>query len=199
MSDLHAREASNAEWDQPVVELVEDNTVVGIVYVDDEVLYAEFSTDRDGEAWAFDVSDLHTALDTAARMLLPDAAPAPAPTGDQHPVEVLASEFDESAVHRGEEDEGLYPPRVAARIVQVSEVVGLAVVSMEGCRIQGGEVVTVPGLSVDIGDAHDGEPWPMFLAACNVQAMALLERWSRESDVVISIEVGDDEGERYLL
>jgi hypothetical protein len=199
MSDLHAREASSAEWDQPVVELVEDGTVVGIVYVDDEVLFAEFSPDRDGDAWAFDVSDLHRALDTAARMLLPDPEPAPAVQGDDHPVEVLAAEFDEQAVHRGEEDEGLYPPRVAARIVQVAEVVGLAVVSMEGCKLESGEVVTVPGLSVDIGDAHDGEPWPMFLAGCNVQAMALLERWTREPGVVISIEVGDDEGERYLL
>jgi hypothetical protein len=200
MSDLHAREASSADWDQPVVELVEDGTALGIVYLDDEVLYVEFSPDRDGDAWAFDVSDLQTALDTAARMLLPDiAAPPPVSATDQHPVEALAAEFDEQAAHRGEEDEGLYPPRVAARIVQVSEVVGLAVVSMEGCRMEGGAIVTVPGLSVDIGDAHDGEPWPTFLAGCNVQAMALLERWAREPDVVISIEVGDGEGERYLL
>lgn len=201
MSDLHAREASSAEWDQPVVELVEDGSVVGVVYVDDEVLYVEYSPDSDGDAWAFEVADLHRALDTAARMLLPDEelTTAASPTGDGHPVDVLATEFDEAAAHRGEEDEGVYPPRVAARIVQRAEVIGLAVVSMEGCRVEGGEVVTVPGMSVDIGDAHDGEPWPMFLAGCNVQAMALLERWVREPGIVISLEVGDDEGERYLL
>lgn len=201
MSDLHAREASSAEWDQPVVELVEDGTVVGIVYVDEDVLYAEFSPDDEGDAWAFEVGDLQRVLDTAARMLLPEAAvePAARPAGADHPVDVLAAEFDTRAIHRGEEDEGFYPPQIAARLVQRAEVLGLAVVSMEGCRIDDGEVTPVPGLSVDIGDAHDGEPWPTFLAGCNVQAMALLERWAREPRVAISIEVGDDEGERYLL
>lgn len=203
MSDLRAREASSADWDQPVVELVEDGQVVGMAYVDDEVLYVEFSPDEDGDPWAFDVADLQRALDTAAAMLLPD--PTPILTGEtpsddgEHPVDVLASEFDSKAIHRGEEDEGFYPMQVAGRLVQRAEVLGLAVVSIEGCRFEAGEVSPVSGMSVDIGAAHDGEPWPMFLAGCNVQAMALLERWAREPGLVLSIEVGDDDGERYLL
>lgn len=204
MSDLRAREASSTEWDQPVVELIEGDRVVGMAYVDDDVLYAEFALDDDGDAWAFEVADLQRALDTAAAMLLPDAegvlAGADRPdTGDEHPVDVLASEFDARAAHRGEEDEGFYPPQIASRLVQRAEVLGLAVVSLEGCRFDGGETVSIPGLAVDIGAAHDGEPWPMFLAGCNVQAMALLERWAREPKLVLSIEVGDDDGERYLL
>jgi hypothetical protein len=203
MSDLHAREASPDDWEDPVVELLEDGRVVGIVYLDGETLYAEFSPDEDGDPWAFETADLQRALDTAAAMLLPDTSlisPGPAPAaGGEHPVDVLAGEFDDTAVHRGDEDEGFYPPRTAARLIQRAEVLGLAVVSMEGCRIEGGEVLPVSGLSVDIGEAHDGEPWPMFLAGSNVQAMALVERWARERDLVISIEVGDDDGERYLL
>jgi hypothetical protein len=54
-------------------------------------------------------------------------------------------------------------------------------------------------MSVDTGEAHDGEPWPIFLAGCNVQAMAVLERWVREPGLLIALEVGDDEGERYVL
>lgn len=204
MSDLRAREASNTEWDQPVVELVEDDTVVGITYVDDEVLYAEFSPDEDGEAWAFEVADLQRVLDTAAAMLLPDPSAvlgSGEQTGgdDENPVDALAAEFDSQATHRGEEDEGFYPVPVAARLVQRAEVLGLAVVSIEGCRMIGGEPESVPGMSVDIGKAHDGEPWALFLAGCNVQAMSQLERWAREPKLVISLEVGDDDGERYLL
>lgn len=204
MSDLRAREASSAEWDQPVVELVEDGHVVAMVYVDDDVLYAEFAPDDEGDAWAFEVADLQRALDTAAAMLLPDAAAVLGTresAGDdaEHPVDVLASEFDSQAVHRGEEDEGFYPVQVAARLVQRAEVLGLAVVSLEGCRMIGGEPESLPGMSVDIGKAHDGEPWPLFLAGCNVQAMSQLERWAREPKLALSIEVGDDDGERYLL
>ena len=204
MSDLRAREASPEEWDDQVVELVEDGRVVGIVYVDDNALFAEFAPDADGDAWAFEVADLQTALDTAAAMLLPEGhsllGPSSAPTpDDEHPVDVIAEEFDEMAAHRGPEDEGFYPPQVVARLVQRAEVLGLAVVSLEGCKLLAGEVSPVSGMSVDIGEAHEGEPWPMFLAGCSVQAMALLERWGREPGLVISVEVGDDEGERYLL
>lgn len=202
MSDLHAREASGIEWDRPVVELVEDGRVVAIVYVDDEVLYSEFSLDEDGDAWAFEVADLQRALDTAAAMLLPDPEVVlrdAAVESDENPVDVLAAEFDTQSAHRGEEDEGFYPVQIAGRIVQRAEVLGMAAVSLEGCRLVAGDVTAVPGMSVDIGQAHDGEPWPMFLAGCNVQAMALLERWAREPGLLLSIEVGDDDGERYLL
>lgn len=204
MSDLRAREASDTEWDGPVVELVEDQRVVGIVYLDEGTLYAEFSPDEDGEPWAFEAGDLQTALDTAAAMLLPEGDrilgdAAPDLGADQHPVDVLAEEFDSKAAHRGEEDEGFYPLQVAGRLVQRAEVLGLAVVSLEGCRVEGGEAVSIPGLAVDIGAAHQGEPWPTFLAGCNVQAVAVLEKWGRTPGLVLSIEVGDDDGERYLL
>lgn len=203
MSDLRAREGLSEAWDQPVVELVEDSRVVGMVYVDDDVLYAEFTPDEDGDPWAFEVADLQRALDTAAAMLLPDAiAPqidtAALDDGD-HPVDILASEFDNTSAARGEEDEGFYPIQIALRLVQRAEALGLAVVSLEGCRLIAGEATPIPGMSVDIGVAHDGEPWAMFLAGCNVQAVALLERWVREPNLVLSMEVGDDEGERYLL
>ena len=78
-------------------------------------------------------------------------------------------------------------------------MLGLAVVTLEGCRIESDFVTPVRGTSVDLGGAYAGEPWPTFLAGCNVQAMAHLERWVSEPGLVVSIEVGDDEGERYLL
>jgi hypothetical protein len=204
MSDLHAREASSAEWDGQVVELVEEGRVSGIVYLDGESLFAEFSPDTDGEAWAFDVGDLQTALDTAAAMLLPQGTSiltdAPTPTGDvEHPVDRLATEFDDKAAHRGEEDEGFYPLPVAVNILRACEALALALVSVEGFRIEGGRPNPIAGMSVDTGKAHDGEPWPVFLAGCNIQAMALLERWAREPSLVLALEVGDSDGERYVL
>ena len=204
MSDLHAREATSDEWDGPVVELVEEGRVCGIVYLDGDSLFAEFNADPDGDAWAFEVPDLQTALDTAAAMLLPQGtsvlSEAPGPTNpEEHPVDRLATEFDLKAAHRGEEDEGFYPLPVAVEILQRCESLGLAVVSLEGFRIEGGWPNPIPGMSVDTGNAHAGEPWPVFLAGCNIQAMALLERWAREPNLTLALEVGDADAERYVL
>jgi hypothetical protein len=204
MSDLHAREATSDEWDGPVVELVEEDRVVGIAYVDGDVLFAEFAPDRDGDAWAFEVSDLQTALDNASAMLLPQGTSVLLEEvikddDGEHPVDRLATEFDDLSAHRGEEDEGFYPIDVAARIMARCESLGLAVVSIEGFRLDGEAVSAVPGMSVDTGNAHDGEPWPVFLAGCNIQAMALLERWAREPGLILALEVGDADGERYVL
>jgi len=204
MSDLHAREATSDEWDGAVGELVEEDRVVGIVYLDGEVLYTEFAPDPDGDAWAFDVSDLQTALDIASAMLLPQGTSVLLEEVDEnedgeHSVDRLATEFDGLAEHRGDEDEGFYPIEVAAQITRRCESLDLAVVSIEGFRLEGGFVRAVPGMAVDTGKAHDGEPWPVFLAGCNVQAMALLERWAREPGLILALEVGDADGERYVL
>jgi hypothetical protein len=202
MSDLTAREAATRDG-EPIVELVEEGRAVGYVYVDDDVLYTEFLLDEDGEPWAFEVSDLQTALDTARAMLLPEGTAALTEASDipddAHPVDRIAAEFDERAVHRAEEDEGFYPPSIVAQIIQRCEQLGIAVVSLEGFRMIGGEPASVPGLAVDTGAAHDGEPWPVFIAGCNVQAMGVLEKWAREPGLIVALEVGDDDGERYVL
>lgn len=208
MSDLRARETSSDEWDGPVVELVEEDRAVGVVYLDGTALFAEFSPDGDGDAWAFEVHELQTVLDTAAAMLLPegtshlleDDRAAPDDTDSfEHPIDRLAAEFDELAAHRGEEDEGFYPLGIAARIIGRCETIGLAVVSVEGIRLVGGSPSAISGMSVDTGNAHAGEPWAVFIAGCNVQASALLERWAREPGLLIALEVGDSDGDRFVL
>lgn len=202
MSDLRAREASRDDWDGPVVELVEDEAVVAIVYQDGDTLLAEFVTAIDGDPWAFEVADLQTALDNARAMLLPEGAALLADevsADDTHPVDRLAAEFDDEAVRRGPEDEGFFTVRVAAAILRRCESLGLAMVGLEGFRVAGESLTQVPSLTADPGRAHDGEPWPVFLAGSNVQAMAVLERWAHEPDLLVALEVGDDDGERYVL
>jgi hypothetical protein len=202
MTDLHVRESTEGEWDMPVVELVEDGRVVGIAYLDDIELLAEFYPDDEGEPWAFDVSDLQRALDTAQAMLLPegtDALADGADIGDQHPVDVLASEFDDAAARRGEEDEGFYPRSVVAAILRRAEELDLAVVSLEGVIVHDGWVEPLSTHAADIGAAHDGEPWPAFKAGCNVLAGAYLERWPDREGFAIALEVADRDGDRYVL
>ena len=204
MSDLRAREGSSGEWDGPVVELVEESRVVGVVYLDGATLFTEFSPDVDGDPWAFEVADLQTALDSAAAMLLPEGTSllveeAIDESDVEHPVDRLAAHFDDLAAHRGDEDEGFYPLGIAVQIVRQCETLGLAVVSLEGFRLDGGRVDQIAGMSVDPGKAHDGEPWPIFLAGCNVQATAVLERWAREPKLVLALEVADPDGDRYVL
>lgn len=200
MSDLIAREAENPDWDGPIVELVEEGRVVGFAYEDEGVLLAEFFADEDSEPWVFEVADLQRALDNASAMLGLDESPPPATAAtDTHPVDTLAAEFDSMAAWRGDEDEGFYPALAVATMIRRSEALGLAVVSLEAFTLHSAWVDPIAGQSVDIGKAHEGEPWPMYQAGCNVQAMALLEKWAPAEKTVFSVEVGDPDGDRFVL
>jgi hypothetical protein len=197
VTDLRARETTPPDWDGVVVELVEEDRVVGIAYLEDGTVMAEFYPDEDSEPWVFDVSDLQRVLDTAAAMLGIDQPATEETSADA--VDRLAEQFDSAAEFRGEGDEGFYPVPVALAITTQAEALGLAVVSIEGFTLAEGEPVPVSGLHTDIAAAHSGEAWPTFLAGCNVQARAQLERWVSRSGVVIALEVGDRDGERYVL
>jgi hypothetical protein len=203
VTDLHAREGEPGDGEELVVELVEEERVVGVVYFDDGA-FAEFYPDEDGEPWAFDVGDLQRVLDTAVAMVDPEApfvleGPSRTDRGD-HPVDTLAERFDGAAAFRGEEDEGFYPLATVASITGICNQLDLAVVSLEGMTLDTDGVSPKWGHSIDIGEAHAGEAWPVFRAGCNVQAEAVLERWATaDSSFVIAVEVTDRDGERFVL
>lgn len=202
MTDLHVREAPPGEWDMPVVELVEDGRLVGMAYLDDIEVFVEFFPDEEGEPWSFDVGDLQRALDTATAMLLPEGTEAledRPDLGGVHAVDVLASEFDEQASRRGDEDEGFYPRAVVVSMLPRVAELDLAVVSLEAVILHEGWVDPVPGHAVDIGATHDGDPWPAFKAGCNLLASAYLERWQDRESLAISVEVADRDGDRFVL
>jgi hypothetical protein len=199
MTDLRAREAELPEWDGSVVELIEEGRTVGVAYLEDGAMLVEFHPDEDGAAWAFDVADLQRVLDIAAAMLGVDEPAPAAPLDGGHPVDRLAEEFDAAADFRGEEDEGFYPVPAAAAIVARCESLGLAVVSLEGFTRLDSNLQPVAGHQVDLADAHAGESWLTFQASCNVQARALLERWSNRSGLIVAMEVADGTGERFVL
>jgi len=210
MTDLHAREAETDDGGV-VVELVEEERVVGLVYFDEDATYAEFSADEEGEPWAFDVTDLQRVLDTARAIVDPETpfmmenppfmlGATPPLSHGEHPVDVLASRFDPKASFRGEEDEGFYSPAVAGAIIETCNELDLAVVSLEGMTLDDEGVHSVSGHTADLGDAHAGEAWPTFRAGCNVHAEAVLQRWAgRDERFVVAVEVADRDGERYVL
>ncbi len=206
MSDLHARERQDPEWGRPVADLIEDDEVVGLAYEDEGDLFVEFYPDTDGESRLYDVADLQRVLDTVVSMLggapEPGAEMANEPgTGrpEEHPVDTLAAQFDRRAARRGPEDEGFYPYDVATGIIARCNDLGLAVVSMEGFTLHPDRIDPVGGCSADLGKAFRGEPWPTFLAGCNLQAVTLLERWPRRPSFAIAFEVQDAEGEVFVL
>jgi len=206
MSDLHTRERHDPDWGRPVVDLMEDGEVVGMAYEDEGQLLVEFYPDADGEPRLYEVPDLLRALDTASAMLgiETDAADRPslgeeATPSAEHPVDLLAAAFDERAARRGPEDEGFFPVSVAATIIERCSDLGLAVVSMEGFTLHAGREERVPGCAADLGAAYRGEPWPAFLAGCNLQAVALLERWPRRTGFAVTFEVQDAAGEVFVL
>lgn len=198
MTDLRARETTPPDWDGIVVELVEEDRVVGIAYLEDGVAMAEFYPDEETEPWVFDVADLQRVLDTAAAMLGVEGTTT-GESSDADAVDRLAEKFDAAAEYRGEGDEGFYPVPVAVAIAAQAEALGLAVVSLEGFTLSDGAPVPASGLHTDIAAAHQGEAWPTFRAACNIQARALLERWVNRTGLVVAMEVGDSDGERYVL
>lgn len=200
MSDLTARESSRPGWDGIVVDLIEDGGLVGYVYEDDGVVYAEMLPDEEGDAWAFEVADLQRALDVAIAMLAPDLAtePAPAP-GAPDPLSVIASEFDSTALRRGPDDEGFYPLDAVLALGRRAAEVGLALASLEGFTLHEEGETPVAGCEADLADAHAGEPWPTLVAGCAVQAEALLEKWPRRRDFAVALELMDPSGERFVL
>jgi hypothetical protein len=200
MSDLTARESSRPGWDGVVVDLVEDGGMVGYAYEDDGVVYVEVLPDEDGDPWAFEVADLQRALDIAVAMLAPDMAdlPAPAP-GAPDPLDVIASEFDSTALRRGPDDEGFYPVEAVVAITRRAADLGIAVASLEGFTMHEEGESGVPGCEADLAEAHRGEPWPTLVAGCAVQAEAVLEKWPRRRDFAVALEVMDNSGERFVL
>jgi hypothetical protein len=197
VTDLRARETTRDDWDGVVVELVEEDRVVGVAYLDQGSVLAEFYPDEDGEPWVFDVADLQRVLDVAAGMLGVEEPGPTTPAGEA--IDLLAAEFDATAAHRGAEDEGFYPVPAALALTMRAEELGLAVVSIEGFTIDAGEPVAVPGYGSTPGDAHRGEAWPTFRAGCNAQARGQLERWAAKGGLVVAIEIADQSGETYVL
>lgn len=201
MSDLHAKERHDPEWGGPVADLIEEDRVVGIAYHEEGGLLAEFFPDEDGNPWVFEAADLQRALDTAAAMLGPEEA-APATTlgiEGQHPVDVLAMQFDPLAMRRGPEDEGFYPLQVAAGILAACAQLGLAVVYLEGVTVSAEGVEPIAGHKAELGKTNAGGPFALFQAECNTQAAALMEHWPRRGDFGVSIEVQDASGEQFVL
>jgi hypothetical protein len=198
MSDLHARERIDAESGGLIVEFVEENRVVGMAYLEEDGLLAEFYTDEDGDPWVFEADDLLRALDTAAAMLGAADDTEETPEGDEL-IAILAAEFDPQAAGRGPEDEGFYPLDVVVRMVNRCGELDLAVASIEGLTLHTEGVTPVPGCSADLADAYQGEPWGVFQAGCNLQAISVLERWPRRPEMGVSIEIQDRSGERYVL
>ncbi|MCB2223556.1 MAG: hypothetical protein KQH83_05200 [Actinobacteria bacterium] len=202
MSDLRARDRHDPEWGGTVVDLLEEDRVVGLAYEDDDGLFVEFYPDEDGNAWVFDAADLQRVLDTVRAMLgAEEPSPQAAPAGEegQHPVDALAMQFDHLAAKRGEEDEGFYPLQVAAAILARCADLGLALVYVEGVTIHRDGIDPVPGHKADLGETNEGSPFALFQAECNTQAAALLERWPREPGFAVALEVQDATGERFVL
>lgn len=206
MSDLHARESSSPDWEGPVIDLIEEDRVVGFAYAEEDgSIFVEFHLDEDGQPWVFDMADLQRVLDTVYAMLAPEggeielAGEEPLPS-DGHPVDVLAAEFDDAAVRRGPEDEGFYSITTVARMIRRCGDLDLAVATLEGFGLIGEEgVEAINEAMANLAAAHDGEPWPAQVAGCNVQAEAVLERWARGPEMAVAVEVMDSAGERYVL
>lgn len=189
-------ETDRDDFDGPIVEFWRGNDFVGMVFFDGEDTIVQFYPDGDGDIQDLAVVELQTLLDTAIRIVDPDALDeelgalreaAGSPDWDQeYPATTeLLAEFDARAVHRSDEGEGFFPRSLAQSFIARCEELDLAVVEMEGFSTADGELVALPDLDLAV-TPQSMMSWPQFRTYANTTAANTLAAWPDRESVVVA-------------
>ena len=206
MLPIRLIETERDDFDGPVVELWREDDFVGFVFWDGEATILQIYPDGEGDVHDLDVAELQMLLDTATRIVDPDAfdtemdelrsaASAATEWGDEHPatVELLAA-FDARAVHRTEDGEGFFEHSVAAAFIDRCEELDLAVTEMDGLTHDGDSVTSVEGRSLEVPD-QPMMTWSEFRTFANRTAHQTLAQWTPEPGSVVAFVFRQPDGE----
>lgn len=206
MLPIRLIETERDDFDGPIVELWREDDFVGLVFWDGESTILQVYPDGEGDVHDLDVRELQMLLDTATRIVDPDAfdqemvelrsaAVAAQEWGDEHPatVELLAA-FDDRAVHRTEDGEGFFARSVASEFIDRCEELDLAVTEMDGLRHDGASVEGIEGRSLAVPD-QPMMTWSEFRSFANRTAHRTLAEWPHEPDLVIAFVFRQPDGE----
>ncbi|KAA3635305.1 MAG: hypothetical protein DWP92_11280 [Armatimonadetes bacterium] len=197
-------ETDRDDFDGPIVEFWRGEDFVGMVFYDGEETIVQFFPDADGDVQDLAVAELQALLDTALRIVDPDAlddelgalreAAGSTDWDEEHPATVeLLGEFDARAAHRSDDGEGFFPRSLAQSFIARCEELDLAVVEMEGFSFADGELVAVPDLDLAV-TPQSMMSWSQFRTYANSTASNALATWpDRESIVVAFVFQQPDE------
>ena len=189
-------ETDRDDFDTPVVELWRGDSFVGMVFYDGTDSIVQIYPASEGDVHDLDVNELQTLLDTAVRIVDPDAvdgelealhdATATEDWGSEHPATAeLLGEFDQLAVHRTEDGEGFFDRAVAHLFIAKCEELGLAVVEMEGFERVSGELTAIPALDLAV-TPQSVMSWQEFRTYANATASTTLSSWPDRESIAIA-------------
>jgi len=195
-------ETDRDDFEGPIVELWRGESFIGMVFHDGTDSIVQIYPDGDGDVHDVAVAELQALLDTAVRIVDPDAMEdelaalreaAGGPNSDEgddwdsvHPATAsLLSEFDARAVHRTEDGEGFFPRSLGQSFIARCEELDLAVVEMEGFEFRGGELSADSSMDLAV-TPQAMMSWPEFRTYANTTAASALSDWQDRESVVIA-------------
>ncbi|MFO7699004.1 MAG: hypothetical protein R6W79_00160 [Acidimicrobiia bacterium] len=206
MLPIRIIETEREDFDGPIVELWRDDDFVGLVFWDGEATILQVYPDGDGDVHDLDVRELQMLLDTAMRIVDPDAfdaemdqlrtaAVAAQSWGDEHPATVeLLADFDARAVFRTDEGEGFFDRATALAFIDKCEELDLAVVEMDGLDLVDDAVTSRDGLDLVVPD-QPMMTWSEARAFANRTAHRTLDGWPDDDDLVVAFVFRQPDGE----
>ncbi|MEZ5175319.1 MAG: hypothetical protein R2823_03845 [Acidimicrobiia bacterium] len=194
-------ETGRDDFDGPIVEFWRGDDFVGMVFFDGDEAILQVYPDGDGDVQDLSVAELQILLDTAVRIVDPDAVDdefrdlrlhAGVVAGDDidwddvHPATAeLLAEFDERVALRTDEGEGFFPRDVAASFIARCEELDLAVVEMEGLELTGDAASAIAGLDLEVVP-QPMMSWPQFRSYANATAADTLSGWPDRDSLVVA-------------
>lgn len=205
MLPIRIIETEREDFDGPVVELWRDDDFIGFVFWDGESTILQVYPDGDGDVHDIDVGELQMLLDTATRIVDPDAfdeemdelrsAASVQSWGDEHPATAeLLAEYDSLAVHRTEDGEGFFSATVSGSFIAKCEELDLAVTEMEGFDLVDGVLSADATLVVAIED-QPMMTWSQFRSFANVTSAQTLAGWPGRDSLVVAFVFRQPDGE----
>ena len=217
MIPLRIAEQDHQDFDQPIVEIWRDDEFVGYVFYDEDVPVVQVFLDAEGDPYDLDLQDLIRILDTAERIVSPEAFSedelqdlrnrvAAADDGDDNgagwegedpKIVALFGEFDERAAHRNEDGEGFFHrPDAEAFITRCNEL-DVAIIEMEGFDLDGGEVAQRPNLILNVQTLSS--VWDSFRPQANFTALDTLGDWPKRDSLVVAFVVQLTNGDTRVV
>jgi hypothetical protein len=211
MIPLRINEREHEDFDQPLVELWRDDDFVGYVFWDEDTPVVQIFLDEDGDPYDLDLQDLIRVLDTAERIVSPEAfgedeleelrarvAAAGGEEddgwGDEDPrIVSLFEEFDGRAAHRNEDGEGFFRRVDAEAFITRCNELDLAVIEMEGFDLDGPQLVQRPNLVLTVQTLSS--IWESFRPQANFTALDTLGDWPKRESLVVAFVVQLQSGE----
>ena len=203
-------ETERDDFDGPIGELWRGETFIGMTYWDGSDVILNIYPDDNGEVHDLSVNELQMVLDTAVRIVDPDAldsemeelreaagVPQWSDDGDHPATLALLAEFDDKVTYRNEDGEGFFARSVAPAFIAKCEELDLAVTEMEGLEWDGTSVTADPELVLDVAE-QPMMTWSEFRSYANATCLNTLQRWPSRDTVLVAFVFTQPDGEEIV-